>query len=498
MADDIPRGRTPPDHEMDPEAELLPLSVRPFDPATYRPAIHVLPPDGLRQFRDFARGGDSHTVCGYGNVVARDWYTELPDAVCRIVDQAGFGAFYRGLSRLTASMPFLAVLVERWWDTTDSFHFSVAGDMTMTPYDFSMLTGIGVGGDPIPFDTDMDEWEAAQIYLLGEVSPLARPSFVRYSWFEVQFRVQPALVEESPMTQEAVERYARGFLMFLLGTTIFADQANAVPLCLLSALVDVNRILRYDWGGVALATLYGYMSSTSRCSGQLLGGYWRAWELWVYAYFPRLAPVPDVETPFVVPFSRRFDVRCVRWPRETFIFFRRYFDTITPSEITWQPWAPLPAMTRDQFAGAEETARFRILMEGPVCRAWYLGERFLRQTLGLPEQIVPSPPPTHMRDIERFTAQQMVDYTIGWDAEDFRGEGDYREYVQTYIMRPLNGGRRAERGRPVVPAARAGAGAGTSRTARVRGRSGARRGRGASSEYTRQSLELNASMMGML
>ena len=56
-------------------------------------------------------------------------------------------------------------------------------------------------------------------------------------------------------------------------------------------------------------------------------------QLWVYAYFPRLAPVPDAETPLVVPFSRRFDGRCVRRPRETFTFFRRYFDTITPTEV---------------------------------------------------------------------------------------------------------------------------------------------------------------------
>ncbi|KAL7184930.1 hypothetical protein ACSBR2_026973 [Camellia fascicularis] len=413
--------------------------------------------------------------------------------------------------------------------------------MTMTPYDFSMLTSIGVGGDLIPFDTDMDEWEAAQIYLLGELPPLARPGFVRYSWFEVQFRVQPTLVEAAPMTQEAVERYARGFLMFLLGTTIFADRANTVPLCLLSALVDVRHILHYDWGGAALATLYGYMSSASRGSGQLLGGYWRAWELWVYAYFPRLAPIPDAETPLVVPFSRRFDGRCVRRPRESFIFFRRYFDTITPAEITWQPWAPLPAVMRDRFAGADETSRFRILLEGLVCRAWYLGERFLRQTLGLPEQIVPVHPPEHMRETERFTTEQMADYMLGWEADGFRGEGDYSEYVRTFIMRPLSSGRRAERGRPVAPAAGAGAGAGAgaSRRARVRGRGGVQRGRGtgwpalpmtmtyrgqggatyqipfapppadhelvdvrdlppASSEYTRQSLELNASMLGML
>ncbi|XP_028126244.1 protein MAIN-LIKE 2-like [Camellia sinensis] len=322
MADDLPQGGTPPEHEMDPEAELLPLSVHPFDQATNRPAIHILPPDGLRQFRSFDRTvppelllrepeshlsydaskGDSHAFQGYGTVAAHDWYMELPNAVRHIVDQAGFGAFCRGLSRLTASRPLLAALVGRWWDTTDSFHFSAMGDMTMTPYDFSMLTGIGVGGDPIPFDTDMDEWEATQIYFLGKMSPLARPGFVRYSWFESHFRVQPALAEEAPMAQEEVEQYARGFLMFLLGTTIFADRANTVPLCLLSALVDVTRILRYDWGAASLATLYGYMSSASQCSGQLLEGYWRAWELWVYAYFPRLTPVLDEDTPLVVPF----------------------------------------------------------------------------------------------------------------------------------------------------------------------------------------------------
>ncbi|KAL7213423.1 hypothetical protein ACSBR2_016029 [Camellia fascicularis] len=193
MPDDIPGGGAPPEMDVDLEAELLPLHIRPFDPATYRPAIHVLPPDGLRQFRSFARGsqqsffcasqrrichtalprhaisvlnhskalGDSHAFRGYGNVVARGWYMELPDAVRHIVDQAGFGAFCRGLSRLTASRPLLATLVERWWDTTDFFHFSATRDMTMTPYDFSMLIGIGVGGDPIPFDTDMDEWDAA-------------------------------------------------------------------------------------------------------------------------------------------------------------------------------------------------------------------------------------------------------------------------------------------------------------------------------------------------
>lgn len=81
------------------------------------------------------------------------------------------------------------------------------------------------------------------------------------------------------MSLEEVDQYARGFIMFLFGTTLFADRANTVPLCLLSALVDVRQIRHYDWGGAARATLYGYMSSSSRLSRQLLGGYWRAWEV---------------------------------------------------------------------------------------------------------------------------------------------------------------------------------------------------------------------------
>ncbi|KAF5932857.1 hypothetical protein HYC85_029028 [Camellia sinensis] len=85
-----------------------------------------------------------------------------------------------------------------------------------------------------------------------------------------------------------------------------------------------------------------------------------------------------------------------------------------------------------------------------------------------------------MRETERLTTEQMADYTIGWEATCFRGIGDYREYVQMYIMRSLSGGRQAGGARPVAPAARTGAGAGTgaSRRARVRGRGRVQGGRG--------------------
>ncbi|KAL7205284.1 hypothetical protein ACSBR2_018261 [Camellia fascicularis] len=92
-----------------------------------------------------------------------------------------------GLSRLITSRPLLGALVERWWDTTNSFHFSIAGDMKMTPYNFAILIGIEVGGRLIPYDIDMGEWEAAWIYL-GARSRIFWARMVRYIWFADHFR----------------------------------------------------------------------------------------------------------------------------------------------------------------------------------------------------------------------------------------------------------------------------------------------------------------------
>ncbi|KAL7170286.1 hypothetical protein ACSBR2_035204 [Camellia fascicularis] len=122
---------------------------------------------------------------------------------------------------------------------------------------------------PIPCDLDMTQWRAAQCQLLGVILDTTNHGIVRYNWFFEYFS------EFQPTTPNEVAQYTRGFLMYLLSTTLFANRENTVWLYLLGALVHLSQVAEYDWGGIGLATLYCYMSSVSRRKVDSLGGYWK-------------------------------------------------------------------------------------------------------------------------------------------------------------------------------------------------------------------------------
>ena len=60
-------------------------------------------------------------------------------------------------------------------------------------------------------------------------------------------------------TEQSFGQLARAFLLYLLGVSLFATKDNRISLRFLPALRDLYRVHTYDWGGAALATIYGHM-----------------------------------------------------------------------------------------------------------------------------------------------------------------------------------------------------------------------------------------------
>ena len=70
-----------------------------------------------------------------------------------IIDEAGFQSFFQALLNQDTheykDLQLLLALSKQFWDTTCTFHFPSIGEVMLTPYDFSIITGLRLGGERI-------------------------------------------------------------------------------------------------------------------------------------------------------------------------------------------------------------------------------------------------------------------------------------------------------------------------------------------------------------
>ena len=75
-----------------------------------------------------------------------------PD-IRNIINDTGFQTFFEALLHQETheykDLQLLLALLERFWDTTCTFHFLGIGDVKLTPYDFSIITSLRLGGERI-------------------------------------------------------------------------------------------------------------------------------------------------------------------------------------------------------------------------------------------------------------------------------------------------------------------------------------------------------------
>ncbi|KAI8563782.1 hypothetical protein RHMOL_Rhmol03G0135600 [Rhododendron molle] len=100
--------------------------------------------------------------------------------------------------------------------------------MTITPLDFAAITGLRVGGDPIPFDSELYKGQKALEFYLGPRFR-ATDAMVKYSQFEKGYW------DRTPKDDKEVAQMDRAYLLYLFGASMFPNRRNGVHLGALEA-----------------------------------------------------------------------------------------------------------------------------------------------------------------------------------------------------------------------------------------------------------------------
>ena len=106
-----------------------------------------------------------------------------PD-IRNIINDAGFGTFFEALLNQETheykDLQLLLALSEHFWDTTCTFHFLGIGEVMLTPYNFSVITGLRLGGERIRVNDSLTPKEIKK--LLGVVPSKMKCKNVPLMW----------------------------------------------------------------------------------------------------------------------------------------------------------------------------------------------------------------------------------------------------------------------------------------------------------------------------
>ena len=148
--------------------------------------------------------------------------------------------------------PLITCLVERWRPETHTFHVLV-GEMTITLQDIAIILGLRIDGPAVTGTCVFDVSE-----LCGELLCVTLPAdALRGSAISIRWLCDQLSTPAPNADEVALERSARGFILTLMGSLLFADKKGVhVYLCFLPLLRDLTHTATYSWGGAILAHTY--------------------------------------------------------------------------------------------------------------------------------------------------------------------------------------------------------------------------------------------------
>ena len=167
------------------------------------------------------------------------------------VIHTGFYGIYR-LGHIMIDWPLITCLVERWRPETHTFHVPV-GEMTITLQDIAIILGLRIDGPAVTGTCVLDVAE-----LCGELLGVTPPTdALRGSAISIRWLCQQLSTPGPDADEVDLEWSARGFILVLMGSFLFADKKGVhVHLCFLPLLRDLTQTSTYSWGAAVLAHTY--------------------------------------------------------------------------------------------------------------------------------------------------------------------------------------------------------------------------------------------------
>ncbi|KDP43408.1 hypothetical protein JCGZ_26532 [Jatropha curcas] len=302
--------------------------------------------------------------------------------------------------------------------------------MTLTPADFTAITGLGFDGDVVPLDS---RYQTAA--LGAELVAILLGVTTCTSLEGATCRCQACA---PTYTREERDQAARSFIFYIISSQLLCTSQNNGDPAVLACLRELSLVDIFDWASLALAHLYHGLDVWTRGSGESNWPLLRPLEVWAYEYqiYPRgPKSYTLVEARWIPRYlvHRHHTNSIAKDPH----YWRRYLNNRALADLFLTPWEGDAWTAYAPRVRVEALTRSRVLLQGYWLDQYYLGERVLEIRTTTSQRRVPVAPPRHMCTLDGMTPEDRLLEYSGFPADDYLVPGDYSSYLSTQLQTRL-------------------------------------------------------------
>ncbi|XP_021629606.1 serine/threonine-protein phosphatase 7 long form homolog [Manihot esculenta] len=167
------------------------------------------------------------------------------------------------------------------------------GEITITLQDVGLITGLPVNGAAVT-GRSRHHWSSVCEALLGVVPPnnAIRGCYLKMNWLAEEFSQLPDEADE-----EVVHRFARAYIMRVIGSIFSDTSASRVNLMFLPLLTDLEEAGNYSWGGACLAWLYRQLCKATNPEVMQMAGPLFIVQIWAWDWITAVSPALSNRVP---------------------------------------------------------------------------------------------------------------------------------------------------------------------------------------------------------